>query len=293
MCWGYRPWQDHYVADLAKLQRDTGAKIIYLDVFPLQHGAACDCPTHGHETPLWFDRTSRQVLARLRDRLSQEVALYCEYPTTDVVSQDLDGNVAYYNLPLHRHFDKLYDVATPDERAAIEAETPFQLCRYVSPDIKQFCFAVGTEHGRSDSCLKIPFFNGDAEYGVTWRLNPERVRHITNRGLAIQKRYLDCFTSDRPQPAIATERRGVYANCFPGQQRTLWTLWNARYQTVRGPVLAVEHHAGDRYLDAWNDRPLEPQIRGHQAVLAVELAPQGLGCIVQLRQAPRAEATAR
>lgn len=283
MCWAFQPWQDHCMADLAKLRRDTGAKIIYLDVFPLQKGNACDSPTHGHEAPLWFDRTSHRVLSRLRDALSQDVAIYSEYPMSDVTAQDIDGNVAYYNLPLHRHFDKLYDVARLDERAALEAEAPFSLYRYVFPTIKQFCFAVGVEHSRSDSCLKIPFFNGDAELGVTWRLNPEHVRQITNRGLAIQHRYAACFTTDHPQPAVPTLRRGVHANCFPGPDCTLWTLWNARYQTVRGSVLAVDHHPGDRYFDAWNNRPLEPQIHGSQTVLSVELDPQGLGCVVQSR----------
>jgi len=282
MCWGYRPWQDHCIADLQKLRQDTAAKIIYLDVFPLQKGNACDCPTHSHETPLWFDRASRTVLSRAREALSQDVAIYSEYPMSDVTSQDIDGNVAYYNLPLHRHFDKLFDVAQPDERAALEAETPMSLYRYVFPQIKQFCFAVGTDHGRGDSCQKIPFFHGDAEYGFTWRLKPERIRRITNRGLAIQKAYPDCFLTDTPQPEVRTERRGVHANGFPGQGRMLWTLWNARYQTVRGPLLAVEHVSGARYFDAWNDRPLEPEMRGRQAVLSIEMEPQGLGCIVQI-----------
>jgi len=87
--------------------------------------------------------------------------------------------------------------------------------------------------------------------------------------------------TDNPQPEVRTERRGVHANCFPGRARRLWTLWNARYQTVRGPVLAVDHSPGARYFDAWNDRELEPEMRGRQAVLSIELEPQGLGCIVQ------------
>ena len=283
MCWGYRPWQDYHIADLTNLRRDTGAKIVYLDVFPLQTGQACDSVNHGHETPLWFDRTSHQVLRRVRDALSQDAAIYSEYPMSDVTSQDIDGNVAYYHLPLYRHFDKLYDVPSLDERAAVEAETPFQLYRYVFPAIKQFCFGVGVEHSRSDSCLKIPFFNGDAELAMTWRLKPERIRLITNRGLAIQKQYVDCFATDSPQPMVTTERRGVYANRFPGQHRNLWTLWNARYQTVRGPVLAVDHRPGDRYFDAWNDRPLQPQAHADKVMLSLELEPQGLGCIVQER----------
>jgi hypothetical protein len=285
MCWGYQPWQEHYIADLAKLRRDTGQNIVYMDVFPLQAGNACDCPDHGHEKPLWFDRTSHQVLSRTRDALSQEVAIYSEYPMSDVTSQDVDGHVAYYNLPLHRHFDKLCDVPSLDERAAIEAETPFSLHRYVFTEIKQLCFGVGVD-GRNLSRLKIPFFNGDAELGVTWYLKPERIRQVTNRGLTIQKRLSDCFTSDRPEPMAPTQRRGVYANRFPGQARTLWTLWNARYQTVRGTVLAVPHHEGATYRDEWNDRDLTPALRDRQAILSLELGPQSIGCISQTLRKP-------
>jgi hypothetical protein len=285
MCWGYQPWQEHYIADLAKLRRDTGQNIVYMDVFPLQAGNACDCPDHGHERPLWFDRTSHQVLSRTRDALSQEVAIYSEYPMSDVTSQDVDGHVAYYNLPLHRHFDKLCDVPSLDERAAIEAETPFSLHRYVFTEIKQLCFGVGVD-GRNLSRLKIPFFNGDAELGVTWYLKPERIRQVTNRGLTIQKRLSDCFTSDRPEPMAPTQRRGVYANRFPGQARTLWTLWNARYQTVRGTVLAVPHHEGATYRDEWNDRDLTPALRDRQAILSLELGPQSIGCISQTLRKP-------
>ena len=283
MCLGYRPWQEHHVADIAKLRGDTGAKILYLDVFPLQMGNVCDCPRHGHPTPLWSDRTSREVLSRIRDAVSQETAIYSEYPASDVTSQDIDGNVAYYNLPLHRHFDKLYDVPSLDERAALESEAPFTLYRYVFPSIKQFCFGVGMEDSRSDSLLKIPFFHGDGELGVTWRLQPERIRQMTNRGLAIQKRYVECFTSDKPEPMIRTERRGVHANRFPGPDCTLWTLYNARYHTVRGGVLAVEHLPGVTYVDAWNDRPLSPTIRDGKAVISLEMEPQGLGCVIQKR----------
>jgi hypothetical protein len=83
-----------------------------------------------------------------------------------------------------------------------------------------------------------------------------------------------------------TQRRGVYANRFPGQARTLWTLWNARYQTVRGTVLAVPHHEGATYRDEWNDRDLTPALRDRQAILSLELGPQSIGCISQTLRKP-------
>jgi hypothetical protein len=79
----------------------------------------------------------------------------------------------------------------------------------------------------------------------------------------------------------ATEKDGVHANKFPGEGRTAWTLFNARYMTVRGPLLAVDHVEGATYADVWNNQPLTPQISGGKAILSLKLDPQGLGCVVQ------------
>jgi hypothetical protein len=131
----------------------------------------------------------------------------------------------------------------------------------------------------SDS--KFPFFNGEPLYDVSWFLysgpNLPRIQH----SLALQQEYADCFSSARPLMGVPTERWEVHANQFPGDGRTVWTLYNARYTTVRGPVLAVDHQPGATYHDAWNDEPLQPTIREGKAVLELELPPQGLGCVVQ------------
>jgi len=76
----------------------------------------------------------------------------------------------------------------------------------------------------------------------------------------------------------------VFANRFPGDGRVLWTLYNARYQTVRGEVLAVPHRDGAVYEDAWQGRRLTPRVADGMAYLETELAPQGLGCLVQTRK---------
>ena len=81
---------------------------------------------------------------------------------------------------------------------------------------------------------------------------------------------------------LVTERSGVVANRFPGDGRTVWTLYNTRcYMTVRGTVLAVEHRESAAYRDLWNERVLTPEIRNGQAFLTLALDPQGLGCVVQ------------
>ncbi len=275
LCTGYRPWLDHYFNEIVKLQSDTDAKAIYLDVFP--RGNTCHDEKHGHEIPLWPERLNRQMIERLRGEMPDSVALFAEYPFSDVSAQYADGFLTYYNLDPEDHFGPTFD---RDDRAPRSAEAPFALNRYLFPGLKQFAFPCGISYHNAGQ-QKIPFLNGDAIYDSTWWLRGDRIQDMLVRALEIQRAYTDCFTTRTPQPRIPTEKAGIVANAFPGEKRTVWTLYNTRYSTWRGESLSMEHQAGARYRDLWNDRDLEPEIRNGRAILSVPLDPQGLGCIVQ------------
>lgn len=81
---------------------------------------------------------------------------------------------------------------------------------------------------------KFPFLNGEALYDCSWCLydgaNFDRIK----KSLAIQRQYADRFASSQPIPGVGTLQREVHANCFPVRNRVAWTLFNARYTTVRG-----------------------------------------------------------
>jgi hypothetical protein len=129
--------------------------------------------------------------------------------------------------------------------------------------------------------LKFTFFNGEAIYDSLWNLDESRGHAFITRAYELKKRFKDCFTSDSPEMLVPTERGSVYANRFPGKARTLWTLYNARPTTVRGPILTVPHQDGATYRDEWNDRDLQPLLRDGMAILALELGPQSVGCVTQ------------
>jgi len=131
------------------------------------------------------------------------------------------------------------------------------------------------------------FFNGEAHYDATWRLYDDRTLGWLKKCLDLKKRYTDCFTSDKPRPFVPTLRAGVVANEFPGASRTVWTVFNGQFHTLRGAVLRVKHLDGATYHDAWNDQPLTPKIEKSEAELALKLDPQGLGCVVQTRSPQR------
>lgn len=101
--------------------------------------------------------------------------------------------------------------------------------------------------------------------------------------LAIQRAYADGFASLHPEPLVATEAGEGCANAFPGEGRAVWTLFNARFSTDRGPVPTVDHRPGDTYYDVWNRTPLMPEIRNSQATISASLDPQDPGCVARVR----------
>ena len=82
---------------------------------------------------------------------------------------------------------------------------------------------------------------------------------------------------------MPTEVAGVFANEFAGPKETVWTLYNANGRSVGKPALRVRHVKGARYEDAWNGKPLAPEIKDGYAVVALDLDPKGIGCLVQHR----------
>jgi hypothetical protein len=281
VCIGDKRWRDRYIAALKRAQKETGADAIYVDVFGYTRGYACYSKEHGHETPLNVNRACYELIRRLREELPKGVAIWSEFLLPDVNSQFTSGNITYYFLTLHDYMQPSYDL--PDQAPAF---TPVaqSVHRFVFPHIKQLGFPVGFDTGPRSHDLRSLFFNGEGVDDVGWLLYDSRDLVRVRNWLAIEREFADCFASSHPEPLVATEAGELYANCFPGEGRTVWTLMNARFSTYRGPVLSVEYRPGDTYYDAWNHRPLRPEIHDGRATLSVGLDPQGLGCVVRTRR---------
>jgi len=274
-------WREQYVKTLARIERETGVDAIYLDVFSFKQGhASYNLTDAGVRVPTWPNRATSQMIRAVKDALPDPVPTWSEYPLDDVSSQYHDGNIAYYYLTLHGHFAESHDIR---QSAPQLAEPHLNVYRFALPHIKQFCFPVGIEGDRNPSRLRMIFFNGEALYDSTWRLFGDRLRRWIGRGIEVQRQYADCFASEDVAMLTPTLRHGVYANRFTGEQRTAWTIYNGRFRTVRGPVLAVPHIEGATYHDAWRDRPLHPRIEDGRAIIELQLGPQACGCVIQRR----------
>ena len=126
---------------------------------------------------------------------------------------------------------------------------------------------------------KFIFWNGEAEYDSFWDLLESDGNDFTCKAYGIKKKYADCFSSDSPEMLIETKSPAICMNKFPGDGRTVFTVYNRAYRTYRGAALTVPHVEGARYYDVWGDRELDVKIEDGYAEIYLEIGAQDIGCI--------------
>lgn len=280
-CLGSDAWLDYAVADLAKLMKDTGAKILYSDVVSTFNTTTCHNPNHGHEVPANCIKSDLKFMSRLRKALPEDASIWTEYPQPDTTSMYSDGAISYYFQELQYFFAPVCDIS--DVRTAREFEIPLGIVRFLIPTYKIFPLPVGMEAGNKPSQIDAVFFNGEAFHEDTWFMHESNARARLNKALDIKKQYMDCFMSASPEAHVQTLTGSIYANRFPGKGRTLWTLFNAAAITaVDIPAIAIPHVDGAKYLDVWNDTAITPEIVDGMAIIRTTIDPQHTGAVVQL-----------
>ena len=283
MCHATPEWIGHQIQTYQRLVRETGAKMLYVDqqatVQDIVKKTFCVCfnPTHGHPVPNRVNETDHRFIRALREAVPGEVALYGEFPYTDTTTQFYDSAIHYYfHRGAGKRFSPIFDAESNDRTD----EVALNLYRFLFPKLMHLDLPLGITYN-SWHPLKFTFFNGEAIYDSFWNIDESRGHAFITRAYELKKRFKDCFAGDAPEMLVPTERASVYANRFPGKDRTVWTLYNARPNTVRGEVLVVPHHEGATYRDEWTDKEIHPELRDGQAVLSLELGPQSIGCVSQ------------
>jgi hypothetical protein len=265
-------WIDFVIKDLVAMQKDTGCKLVYIDVFP----SFSHLKGYKGSSPRDADL---KVIQRLREALPPDVVIWTEYPLTDVASQYADGCLQYYFMDVSQVFARRYNV--PDTAPDLFTEMPINVQRFSTPGYKTIGLPTYIETGSKPSQVDAVFFNGEAFQEDTYRLHHSRIRERLNRGYDVKKEYTDCFNTPNPQPLVDTAATGIVANLFPGNNRQLWTFFNARPKTYAGTVIEVPHREGATYRDAWKGVPLNPVIENGVARIVLSIDPQQMGCVVQ------------
>ena len=275
VCPGVEEWREVQESTYRRMVERMGADGMYLDQFGFAFtDKRCYAANHGHPVPSHPATVEREMTERVHRAMAEansNAVLYTECIPSDVNSQYQDGSFTY----------------TMNNAFAHGARVPIDLFRFAFPDFKVIeILYCDKPTGHWATGVKWVFFNGEAMWlegpAVEW-FAPQTRRAI-RKCYSLLHEHRDAFMSATPQPLVPTEMPGVYANCFPNAEKTVYTLYNEQVRTVSGPVLRIPHSPGARYYDAWNERDLTPSIDGAQAVIETALGPQSVGCIVVTRE---------
>lgn len=275
MCPGVEGWQNYLASTYRRVQEETGALGFYIDEFGFT-SRDCYASNHGHPPGWNVLRGERELTRKVREALPPECVVYTE------------------NFPPDRHtllqdgaFD--YTIYSYQTMARRWTPLPLRLSRFAFPDFKVFQIIVcDRPMGTNEEAVQQVFFNGDGYWlqgePDSW-FQPEVLRML-RKCIGILHRYADAFAGEEAEPVVPTLQPGVFANRFGpvevgGERLTVWTLYNANFRSISGPVLAVEPRAGARYEDAWHERPLKPGMKNGSLLLSTTLEPHGAGCLVR------------
>lgn len=271
ICSAVPEWQEYLAATYARIQRETNANGFYVDEMGFADpGHFCYSPHHGHPTPEPPLRGQRDLLRRIRASLPPDVAVYTEECPTDVNSQYQDGAFTYA-------ISSVSDDWSP---------THLNLYRFAFPAFKTIeIITCDRPLGSDYQSVKRIFFNGEGIWieGIAEDWFTPETRAFIAKMHQVFRAHLKAFTTLNPMPLVPTRVGDIYANEFPATHETVWTLYNARYSTVRGELFAVKHQEGAKYVDVWNEQSLNPRIFDGYAYLSLELGPKDVGCVAQLR----------
>jgi hypothetical protein len=242
---------------------------IYLDEFGFGWQYPCYNSSHPHTIPSQQVQAEGAMMRQLRLALPASNVLYSEERNTDVNSQYQDGSFTYC----------VSQTDTNNNPSAVD------LPRFALPDYKVFeIISLDAPLGNNPRGVLATFFNGEGIWlegplNSTWF--PSNICALITQTHAVLRQYADAFRGTNPAPLVPTLNSNLYANEFPGANRTVWTLYNASSQTLSGELLAVTNKPNYRYYDAWNNQFLTPRISGTNAYLTLAVAPGGAGCVVQ------------
>jgi hypothetical protein len=266
-------WRDVQSSTYAAKVKELDVDGMYLDEFGFA-GSWVDCYSkeHGHAVPGYAVAGERDCTRLVRgaiDRAKAGVALYSEETPVDVTTQYQDGSFTYAMSSA---------LSTP-------TRVPLNAARFAIPDFKTIeILYCDKPTGSWATGVRWVFFNGEAIWlegpAAEW-FEPE-TRAAIRRCYAILRKHRDAFTTPEPIPLVPTEMGGVFANAFPVPGKTVYTLYNSRHRTVRGPVLRVALPAGARFrwYDEWHQGPAAVRQEGAAAAVSLEIGPQDVGCLV-------------
>lgn len=286
MCPYAKGWQDYIANVYKRVAVDLEPSGLYIDEFGRNlENRICYATNHNHSVPSGMSPGEGILLRKIREAVPSNIVLYTEFIPSDVASQFIDGSFSYL-YPVAYLGNKDWWLNQMNKEMSHERFAPhyINLFRFAFPDFKLFQIVYDVPQTNGNwFLLKFPFFNGEGYClkGVTQTDCDSRATAFYRKVFAIQHKYADAFSSQDVEPLVKTEYPHLFANRFSAPNYTLWTLYNANYETIAGKLLRVKHVKGKQYYDLWNNRPVKFKILGDVAELEFDIKPRTVGCILQ------------
>ena len=278
MCHANKDWRQYVLDKYPRVYKELGVPILYVDEFSLRIENRCCAPDHGHEVPSNLLKTDHEFITRLKDTVSEELVLYGEYAAVDMNAAYIDCNITYGIL------DSIVDMIERSWRSADSSEPYSRVMtdayRFAFPKIVQLVLPMALRN-LSWHPHKFIFWNGEAEYDSFWDLLESEGNDFTCKAYGIKKKYADCFSSDNPEMMIETLSDAICVNKFPGNGRTVYTVYNRAYRTYRGKALSLPYSKGTLYYDVWNEKELDFTVEDGYAIIDLTVDAQSIGCILE------------
>ncbi|GEM_PF-1801059 len=272
--WPYWMWEmcndnplwRQYLADTCKrLIKETGADGIRID----ELGGAqriCYNPQHQHTFALPGQYTTLQAQTdacrRIReavDEVDPNAVLMSETPGQDTMWQYLDGTLSY---------DLSSSPLTGSRAKGWEGFVGIDINRFYFPRFKFFDYEMFEKYPA------WRLFNGTGAFNREWFYN--------NHELQILKENSDAFGSLNPTPLIPTLISMVYVNKFPGKDKTIYTVYNARKSKITGEVFAIDSIKDFHIVDLYNHNEVKTTEEGNKTIVNIDLDSRSVGCLAYL-----------
>lgn len=140
-------------------------------------------------------------------------------------------------------------------------------------------------HDRNDD-LQTAFLNGTGYvsweniWGIWNGITPRDGETLRRIG-AIDRALPDLLMSSGWEPLTPTAQFGVFADKWPSESSTLWTLVNRNHYKVEGDQLILPLRAGAHYYDLWNGRELTATGTAATTTLSFPMDADGFGAVLE------------
>ncbi|MBC7360690.1 MAG: SUMF1/EgtB/PvdO family nonheme iron enzyme [Candidatus Aminicenantes bacterium] len=196
---------------------------------------------------------SSREFQEMADRVKPGIIMYSEGMA---VPKDMPGIVA------GRVHDALY------------LPPPLNLNKFIKPEFAIFR-VIQLGEGRFRREAAVAFFNG---YGCEINtMRPGRpdcleedLRYL-GRTTKILRENHSAFVSPNWIPLYPTLVDGLWVNCWPTQEKIIFTIFSLKPEGYSGPLVPIKEKAGFHYLSLWRHEEVKPEKVNDKLYLPVEV----------------------